>query len=94
LVAGVADVLAGESTANNIDGLEIVLPNFSNIFKPFGFWEMALQHFAAVWIDFHLPERLESSTLEAKINSTNPGEQTADGWIHAFAFFSFRLRFF
>jgi hypothetical protein len=65
------DWLAGESTAEDIDAGEVVSPALADIAETFCVREVFREHSSAVVIDFDLPQRFDSRSLEAKIESPN-----------------------
>jgi len=68
------DILAGEPAADEINGRD-VCSNASDILVPPCIREVPRQNLAAGRLDFNLPNRLVSSTLESEIEATDAGEQ-------------------
>ncbi|HLZ90196.1 MAG TPA: hypothetical protein VKQ28_00675 [Candidatus Acidoferrum sp.] len=77
--------MAGEASAEHIDPAKRVLPaflagdgefssvsaNFSDVRESEGSWEMARKHSSAIWIKFDLPDRFDSRSLKAEIETAN-----------------------
>ena len=70
-----ADVLAGEPAAEEIDGLEIVGTNGSDILVTPHIGPVLRQHRTTEWVDFYLPLARHPGTLEPEIESADAGEQ-------------------
>lgn len=86
-LSGVADVLAGESAAKDVNPRDAIkvsavvafvrflaTADVSDVGKLLGTGEMAGQHIPAVGINLHLPESLDSRALESKVEPSNPRE--------------------
>jgi hypothetical protein len=82
-----ADILAGESAAEDIDFSQVVLSRFgesafgaaafADVVKLASMRKMAREHAPAIGVDFNLPDRFDSRALEAKIKPSNPRKKTA-----------------
>jgi hypothetical protein len=57
--------LAGETSANNIDPLKVVLSALSDIAFSVDAWPMLFKDFRCVVIDFYLPFANHASTFKA-----------------------------
>jgi hypothetical protein len=73
-LASVRNILAGESSADDVNGSEVIDSAFSDIAEPLGVREMAFEHSPAVIVDFDLPDGFDSRALEAKIKSSDSAE--------------------
>jgi hypothetical protein len=74
MVARLADRLARESTANNINCSEVVFSAFSDIFKPLHIGPMLRQHSPTIIINLNLPSASHPGPVEAKVEATNTRE--------------------
>jgi hypothetical protein len=70
----IADVLARESSADNVNGLEVVDSALSNVCISLRIGEMFRQYLSAILVNFNLPNRLESRTLKPKIETAYASE--------------------
>jgi hypothetical protein len=61
-----ADILAWESSTDEVDGGQIVSIDFSHIFKPLGVWVVLSQHSSAVFVLLYLPNHLARYTFKLK----------------------------
>lgn len=77
------DVLAGESPADEVNGLEVVRSDFSDIFKPFDIGPVLCQDSPAVGVYLDLPFDLHACPLQAEVHSTDSAEEATDcNFIH------------
>jgi hypothetical protein len=76
--AGKTDVLAGEAATDDVDRLEVVCSNVSDIFIARHLGPMLREHGATERVDFHLPLRRQSGAFKAKIKPADASEQRAE----------------
>lgn len=88
-LSGSADILAGESPANNVNCGKVA--GCSDIGIPRGIGPVAREHGAAVRVDLDLPDNgAEAGALEAEIHATDARKEAANGqhfgaskpWLH------------
>jgi hypothetical protein len=70
--------LAGESAADEIDGLELARADVPHVLEPFGVGEPGGEDFEAEGVLLDLPERPHSCPLEAEVEPSDAGEQGAN----------------
>jgi hypothetical protein len=75
-LAGVADVLAGESSTNDVNRCEIVFPAFSDVVKALRSREVPCEDTPSVIFNFDLPDGFNSRSFKAKVESSDTTEQT------------------
>jgi hypothetical protein len=63
--SGVGNILAGESSANNVDSLKVVSPALLDISLSVDVWPMLGENFGCVVIDFYLPFASHAGTFKA-----------------------------
>jgi hypothetical protein len=62
--SGVGNVLAGETSADDIDGLEVVRPALADVSLSVDGWPVFRKHSVCILVDLHLPLALHACTLE------------------------------
>jgi hypothetical protein len=77
-LSGEADILAGETSADEIDRLELFRVNRADVFIAFHLRPMLLQNAAAERVDLHLPPALHAHKLQTQINAADASEQRAE----------------
>lgn len=84
LLPAAADVLAGESSADDIDSPAFGVAGWegSDIVVPPDAGPVLLEYLAGERVDFHLPGCLQSRTLEAEVESADSGEEAAHREAH------------
>jgi hypothetical protein len=75
LLAGVRNVDAGESTADDIDWLQVVCADLAHVVVPGHVRPVLRQHGTRPWIDLDLPADVVAGPLEAKVEAADAGEQ-------------------
>lgn len=78
LVASDAEVLAGEASADEVDGGEVVCSDRSHVFESLGVGEVLGEYGSAVGVELDLPEGAHSGSLEAEVEAADPCEERAD----------------
>jgi hypothetical protein len=83
-LAGVADVLAGETSADDIDAPIIVRcrRKRANVVPPPDCRPVLRQHLPTEWVEFDLPRAGEAGTLEPEVEAPDAGEQTTESERH------------
>lgn len=77
--SGNADVLAGEAAADEIDGLEVIDANFSDVGESWDIGPPLLENFVAEFVDLHLPSSLKPSPFQTEVDAAYAREKTAMG---------------
>jgi hypothetical protein len=77
--AGVTDVLAGESAADEVNGFEFVSCDLSDVAITFYLRPVFREHLLAERINLDLPAALHASALQAEIHAADACEQRAEG---------------
>jgi len=75
------EVLAGETSNNDICSGEVVGANFSHIVKSGNVGPVALKHGTSVPVDFDLGDTAESRSLKAEVGSSDSGEQADESGV-------------
>jgi hypothetical protein len=77
--AGGADVLAGETTDEDVDGREIVLRDRPDILVPLGAGPVLCEHAATEIVDLDLPQhRPKTGELQPAFETADAGEQGSE----------------
>src|SRR3990167_762244 len=76
-----ADVLAGESSTENVNPREVCPLEFSNVVIARHLRPVAGQHPPRVFIDLTIEQDAEARSFEPQIKSTHPREQAPNGWL-------------
>ena len=76
--SGKADVLAGESSTQEIDGFDGSPINCANISVSLDVRPMLGEDSLTVGVDFDLPRDFKTGSRKAKVKSSYPGKETAD----------------
>ena len=76
---GVADRLAGESSANKVGSLNVAPVDFGDIPQVGDVRPVFLQHLGCVGIDLGLPDDPHAGPLQAEVETADAGEERADG---------------
>jgi hypothetical protein len=76
--SGLAEVLAWESSADEIDGFEFRAAKFADIAIALYLWPVLGQYLQAVRIVFDLPAALHAGALQAQIDSADSREQGSE----------------
>jgi len=71
---GDAEVLAGESAANNVNGFEVVLADFPHVPVSADFGPVLFEDFGCIIIVLHLPDRRDASALESEVDTADTRE--------------------
>lgn len=72
---GVADVLAGESSAEDVNGWQVVGTAFSDVGESLGTRKVFLQDAATVGVNFNLPHSSNSCAFKSKIETPDAREK-------------------
>jgi hypothetical protein len=72
--SGVGNILAGESTADNIDGLQVVFPTLPDVSLSVDVWPMFCEDSACIIINLHLPFAGHASAFKTKVKAADAGE--------------------
>jgi hypothetical protein len=70
-LSSIADVLAWESTTDDVNRCEVSRSTFSDVGESLRVGKVLLQDSATVGVNFNLPYSSNSCSLEAKIESSN-----------------------
>lgn len=81
--SGVTDVLTGESSADNIDPLEVSNSDMMHILVTGDVRPVFRQNGAAVLVFLNLPQYTESRSLEPELETSDAAEQRADRQCHS-----------
>jgi hypothetical protein len=74
-----AEILAGEASADEIDGGEVLGSNGFDIFEPLGLWPVVCKNTAAERVRLDLPHCLaDAGPLEPELEPADSGEQRAN----------------
>jgi hypothetical protein len=74
-LSGVADVLAGESSAEDVNGWQVVGTALSDVGESLRSWKVFCQHAATVGVNFNLPSSSNSRSLKAKVKPSYASKQ-------------------
>ena len=74
-----AEVLAGESSAHQVNWCEVPGSDLSDVSVPFDLGPVASEDLAGGGIEFNLPLALEPGSFEGEVKSADPGEEGAKG---------------
>jgi hypothetical protein len=74
----VADVLARESAADEVNGFEVVVSNVSDIFVSPYVRPVLLKNLEAIWINLYLPRTFHPRTFKTKIEAADSREQRTE----------------
>lgn len=77
-LAGDGEVLAGEASADEVDGGEVMGANLSDILESLGVGEVLSEDGSTVGIDLDLPSDPHAGSLEAESKAADPFEEAAD----------------
>jgi hypothetical protein len=69
-LSGLAERLAGVSSANEVDGFKLVSREGSDVSMAFHPRPMLLEHLSAEWVDFHLPTAEKTGPVHADVDAT------------------------
>jgi hypothetical protein len=78
LLPGDTERLAGEPSANNVNWFEVVRSDFSHVSVSLDVGPMLFEDSVAEVIYLHLPFALHSGTFEAKVETTDTGEERTE----------------
>jgi hypothetical protein len=70
-LAGVADVLTGESSTNDVNRREIVFPAFSDVVKALRSREVPCEDTPSVIFNFDLPDGFNARSFKAKVKASD-----------------------
>ena len=76
-LSGVADVLAREPPADEVNGFEVVFSDFSHIFVSLHMGPVFFKYLAAERVNLDLPRTLHSGAFEAKVESADSRKERA-----------------
>lgn len=77
-LAGEADVLAGEATADQVHRLEVVGADGADVVETLGIWKVLGEDGLAVGVELDLPGGLHPRPLEAEVEAADASEEGAD----------------
>jgi len=73
--------LAGEPSADEVNGFEFSSREFSHVSKPGNIGPVSFEDSDAEVIYLHLPRALHPRTLKAQVQAPDPGEQAAEAHV-------------